>query len=137
VWVFATHVNPLNAAVELKPLWRMSYKCGDAIPSGRPNICAAHPYHVDHFYTTDVNELITYKSSHGYRPDGVEGYVYSATLAQPMGTTALLRAFKAADDDYAIFPFEQKAAMAALGYSGSLTTLGYVYLNSTGARPVY
>ncbi len=137
VWLFSTHVNPLNAAVDLKPLWRLSYKCGDAIPSGRPNICAAHPYHVDHFYTTDVNELITYKSSHGYLPDGIEGYVYPTTQAQPAGTTTLLRAFKLADDDYAVFPFEQKAAMAALGYTGSLTTLGYVYFNATGARPVY
>ncbi len=136
-WVFSTHADPRNASWELAPLWRMSYKCGDPIPSGRPNICAAFPYHIDHFYTTDVGELITFKNSHGYLPDGIEGYVYPVAGGQPAGTAPLLRAFKAADDDYAIFPQNQQASMAALGYTGSVTTLGYVYANTTGARPTY
>ena len=136
VWVFSTHVNPKNPAIELLPLYRLSYKCGDPVPSGRATVCGALPKHVDHFYTTDIQELLVFTPGHGYKPDGIEGYVYPPTIPQPAGTTPLLRAYHAGNDDYAIFPQSKQAAMAAQGFTGNLKTLGFVYLNpATGARP--
>jgi hypothetical protein len=67
----------------------------------------------------------------GYRPDGIEGYIYPTTLRQPSGTVKLMRRYNPARDDHAIFPETELAAMIAQGYtdfSGS-GWLGYVYPN--------
>jgi subtilisin family serine protease len=132
VWVFTTHSNPATPSVELMPLYRLSWKCGD----GGVSICGTNPYHVSHFYTTTLSEAQSYINSNHYQFDGIEGYVYPLSQAQPTGTTALIRAYNSASDDYALFPADQQAAMAAQGYSFYVSYQGYVYRN-TGSRPSY
>ncbi len=46
VWVFTTHENPKLAAVPLAPLYRMSWKCGDATPFP-PLASSVTPRHID------------------------------------------------------------------------------------------
>ncbi|MGE0862107.1 MAG: S8 family serine peptidase [Gammaproteobacteria bacterium] len=135
-WIFTTHTNPSNPSVELRPLLRLSFKCGDYLPPGATSVCADYPYHVDHFYSTDYNEAQTYVSAAGYKIDGVEGYVYPYSYAQPANTEALIRAYNPAVDDHAIFPQSLQASMASQGYTVNVTTLGYVYRNN-GYRPTY
>lgn len=133
VWVFTTHNNPANSSVELLPLYRLSWKCGD----GGTSICAANPKHVSHFYTSSLSEAQSYIGSRYYSFDGIEGYVYPwSGQSKPAGTTWLLRAYNATRDDYALFPEQEQTNMAAQGYVGSVAYLGYVYLN-TGNRPSY
>lgn len=132
VWVFTTHTNPSNPSVELLPLYRLSWKCGD----GGTSVCASNPNHVSHFYTTSLAEAQTYIGSRYYKYDGMEGYVYPSGQRKPSGTTYLMRAYNATRDDYALFPEQEQATMAAQGYTGSVAYLGYVYLN-TGNRPSY
>jgi hypothetical protein len=132
VWIFSTHVNPSSGTVELLPLYRLSWKCGDPGTS----VCASNPKHVSHFYSTSLSEVGTYLSINHYAADGMEGYVYPLSLAQPPNTTLLMRAYNASLDDYALFPQQEQANMASQGYTQALTNLGYVYLNS-GSRPTY
>lgn len=135
VWVFTTHTNPDNPSVELRPLYRLSYKCGDPLPFANP-VCDQNWQHVDHFYSTDINEVNTYVASAGYKVDGIEGYVYPYGYPQPPGTEALIRAYHSARDDHAIFPSSEYINMDAQGYNASVAYLGYVYRND-GNRPSY
>lgn len=130
VWVFSTHVNPFNPSVELMPLYRLSWKCGDPGPS----VCGSNSSHVSHFYTTSLDEA--HRSLVYYAFDGIEGYVHPVSLGQPSGTTFLMRAYNADIDDYAVFPQEEYGNMASQGYTLDVSYLGYAYLNS-GSRPSY
>ncbi|RFC33295.1 MAG: hypothetical protein DID92_2727744756 [Candidatus Nitrotoga sp. SPKER] len=130
VWVFSTHVNPFSTTVELKPLYRLSWKCGDPGVS----VCGTNPNHVSHFYTTSLTEAQSYIGSAFYKLDGIEGYIYPTSLSKPTNATPLLRAYNPTRDDYAIFPQQQQTIMANDGYTQNVTTLGYVYLNN-GSRP--
>ncbi len=106
------------------------------MPPEATSVCSTYPYHVDHFYSTDYSEVQTYVATAGYKLDGIEGYVYPFGYTQPSDTEALVRAYKSAYDDHAIFPESLQASMAADGYTGNVTYLGYVYKN-TGVRPTY
>jgi serine protease len=130
VWVFTTHANPFSTTVELKPLYRLSWKCGDPGVS----VCGTNPKHVSHFYTTSVAEAQSYIGSAYYKFDGIEGYIYPTSLSKPANATPLMRAYNSTRDDYAIFPQQQQTIMANQGYTQNLVTLGYVYLNN-GSRP--
>lgn len=132
-WVFTTHRNPYNSSVELRPLYRLSYKCGDPVQGA--TVCSQYPYHVDHVYSTDYNEAKNYIVA-GYKYDGIEGYVYPYGYAQPPGTELLIRAYKTSIDDHAIFPQSEQANMAGQGYTSYISYLGYVYRNN-GYRPSY
>ncbi len=135
-WIFTTHTNPANPNVELRPLIRLSFKCGDPLPPGATSVCSSYPYHVDHFYSTDYNEALYYVSAAGYKIDGIEGYVYPSGYAQPAATEPLIRAYNPSVDDHAIFPQSLQASMASQGYTANVANLGYVYRND-GYRPSY
>ena len=137
-WVFSTPENPKAASVPLVPLFRLSFACNSAQYSNAssPTACANNPQHTDTTYTTDqagINSLVGI----GYRLDGIEGYIYPKSLAQPIGTVRLLRKYNAARDDHAIFPEPLLTQYQNEGYtlnSGS-DWLGYVYQNSNGNVP--
>ncbi len=138
VWVFTTHQNPKSASVQLEPLMRMSWKCGDRTPQGlAPAVCNTYTKHVD---SVMVNQSeIAYFQYLGYQVDGTEGYVYPKTFAQPAGTVRLMRKYNRARDDFAVFPDTALATMQSNGYTedGNLTDwLGYVYPNVNGNVPI-
>ena len=92
---------------------------------------------MDTTYTADPNGVTSFQSW-GYKLDGIEGYIYPKSLAQPVGTVRLMRKYNPTRDDHAIFPETALSIMASQGYtqnSGS-DWLGYVYPNSTGSTPV-
>ena len=126
VWVISTYQNPVSPGIPLLPLIRMSYKCGDQVPTPNP-ACNSNPNHVDHILSTNVNNEVAAFITAGYKIDGVEGYIYDAAYAQPVGTEPLFRAYNQARDDHAVFPLREQSNMAAQGYTVDLTTLGYVY----------
>ena len=131
VWIFTT---PKIGTTNLVPLYRMSWKCGDASPSP-PAVCTTNPRHTDTTYTTDTTGIATYEGV-GYRLDGIEGYIYPKTISQPSGTVRMMRKYNPARDDHAIFPEPLLSSMTADGYtqdSGS-DWIGYVYVN-TGSVP--
>lgn len=135
VWVFTTPDNPQSATIPLAPLYRLSWKCGDATPYP-PVICSTVPNHTDTVYTTDPSGVATFQSW-GYQVDGIEGYIYPKTIPQPTGTVRLMRKYNVSRDDHAIFPETMLAEMATEGYtedSGS-DWLGYVYPNTNGNVP--
>lgn len=139
VWIFTTHENPHNPAIDLKPLYRMSRRCYVGA-----YICNSTTRDVDHFYTTDYAEVqTTIAMGWGHSFDGIEGYVFPAggSNQQPAGTVPLLRALGAVGSygyKHAIFPSTQQSNMAALGFQYLPKTLGYVYLNPTnGMKPTY
>lgn len=130
VWIFTTPKNPVGGANTLVPLYRMSWKCGDA-SSSPPAVCTSTPRHVDTVYTTDAAGISVYQGL-GYRLDGIEGYIYPKNITQPAGTVKLMRKYNPTRDDHAIFPDTLLSSMIADGYtqdSGS-DWLGYVYVNS-------
>ena len=138
-WIFTTHVNPHNAVVDLKPLYRLSRRCYVGAPS-----CNSDSIDVDHFYTTDYAEVQSMIAmGWGHTFDGIEGYVFPAggTNQQPTGTVPLIRATASVGSPgykHAIFPATMASQMASLGYQYLLKTLGYVYLNPpSGAKPTY
>ena len=135
VWLFTTPENPKSAWIPLVPLYRLSWKCGDATPVP-PTICSSNSNHMDVTYTADTAGVSAFQSA-GYKLDGIEGYLYPKTMTQPAGTVRLMRKYNPARDDHAIFPESQLSAMAALGYtqnSGS-DWIGYVYPNTNGNVP--
>jgi len=137
-WVFSTHRNPFNPSVELAPLMRLSFSCANGYSPSTKSICVTTGnYHADHFYTTDWNEVLAFRSNNGYQYDGIEGYVYPLPLTPQPGMELLLRGYHPGRDDYAIFPQSDQAAMLSQGYTAGLTSLGYVYRNATTYRPVY
>ena len=134
VWIFTTPANPKSPTVPLVPLYRLSWKCADTYPW--PAICDTVYNHMDTTYTTDPAGIAAYESV-GYRLDGIEGYIYPKTLAQPTGTVKLMRKYNPDRDDHVIFAETFLSDYTALGYtqnSGS-DWLGYVYPNSTGGVP--
>ena len=135
-WIINTYVNPV-AANPLVPLIRLSYKCGDPVPT--PNAaCTANAYHVDHALSTNTNNEITGSGGFieaGYKIDGVEGYIYDAAAAQPVGTERLLRAYNPTLDDHAVFPLREQCNMATQGYTLDVTNLGYIYPVTTYPAP--
>lgn len=138
-WIFTTHVNPHNAAVDLKPLYRLSRRCYVGAPA-----CDSYSIDIDHFYTTDYAEVQSMIAmGWGHTFDGIEGYVFPAggTNQQPTGTVALVRALAFVGSPgykHAIFPATLTSQMASLGYQYLSKTLGYVYLNpANGAKPTY
>lgn len=135
VWVFTTDQNPKNAAIPLRPLYRMSWKCGDPSNVGQPYTCNSVPDHVD-TVLVDKDEL-AYFSWLGYQVDGIEGFVYPKTQPQPPGTVRLMRKYHADKDDHAVFPETALSSMVSQGWQYNTNYndwLGYVYPN-TGTMP--
>lgn len=137
VWVFTTAANPKSTTTPLVPLYRLSWRCGDATPYPAA-VCAPtdSPTHIDITYTTELAGITMFKDW-GYKLDGIEGYIYPKSLPQPTGTVKLMRKYNPARDDHAIFPETQLATMAAEGYTADSGSdwLGYVYPNTTGSVP--
>lgn len=96
VSVFTTFKNPLPGGPELVPLYRLSYAC----PSSEPTWCTNHE-HVSHVYATDTSEQ--WISQQGYKVDGIEGYVFPKSMAQPPGAVKLCRKYYSGHDDYILF----------------------------------
>ena len=133
--VHSTHVNP-NGGADLVPLYRMSYRCGDELLTNPPNVfnpvCTPNPAHTSHFYTTDELTVRYYTGYYlngtkdlsnpgtGYKLDGIEGFIFPTTLAQPSGAVRLCRKYDATRDDYVLFP-----GAGANGQDCSSTTDGY------------
>lgn len=135
VWVFTTDLNPKNAAVPLRALYRMSWKCNDPSNVGQPYTCTVKPRHMD-TVLVDKDEL-PYFEWLGYQVDGIEGFVYPKTQAQPLGTVRLMRKYNADQDDHAIFPETAYSSMYSQGWMYDTNYndwLGYVYPN-TGPMP--
>ena len=134
-WIFSTSENPLSGT-PLSPLFRLSFACTHpASPVAQPAACASYPEHMDSTYTTDAAGVAAFQSV-GYLLDGIEGYIYPKTQAQPTGTVRLMRKYNSTRDDHAIFPETLLPQYASEGYtenSGS-DWLGYVYPNY-GTKP--
>ena len=134
-WIFTTRLNPINSNAPLVPLYRLSWKCGDYTPTP-PAVCSSNGNHMDTTYTTDqagINAVVGV----GYKLDGIEGFIYPKTVAQPVGAVRLMRKYAVSRDDHAIFPENEYVTYATQGYtenSGS-DWLGYVYSNSNGTTP--
>ena len=87
-------------------------------------------------YTTDQVGITAFVGV-GYELDGIEGFIYPKTAAQPAGAVRLTREYAISRDDHAIFPENEHVTYATQGYvenSGS-DWLGYVYPTSTGTTP--
>lgn len=110
VWIIGTYQNPVTPGIALLPLIRLSYKCGDPVPTPNP-ACNSNPNHVDHLLSTNVNNEVAAFVTAGYKIDGVEGYVYDAAYAQRAGTEPLLRAYNLSRDDYAVFPLREQSTI--------------------------
>ena len=135
-WVFTTPGNPIMPWIELSPLFRLSWKCGDG--GQWPLICNVVPSHTDTTYTADPAGIAAFTAA-GYSLDGVEGYIYPKTMPRPTGTVRLLRKYNPTNDDHAIFP-EVAAIVADMTNQGYVQNsgsdwLGWVYPNY-GSKPV-
>ncbi|MEO5625266.1 MAG: S8 family serine peptidase [Dokdonella sp.] len=95
--VFVSHVNPLGGT-ELVALNRFSLACFGSSDS----YCSTHPGKLRHVYSTSTSDTSQWLGL-GYRLDGIEGYIYPSTIAQPAGTVKLCRAYDATLHDYALF----------------------------------
>lgn len=141
VWIFTTPQNPKNPSLPLTALYRFSWKCGDHPGTARPvpAVCATNPHHSDFAYATvdQPSEVNHFLVGMGYKLDGIEGYVYPKSMAQPPGTVRLMRKYNSARDDRAIFPETRLAAMMAEGYTLNTGSdwIGYVYPNTNGLVP--
>ncbi|MBK6616182.1 S8 family serine peptidase [Ottowia sp.] len=149
VWVFTTPFNPKTSAKDLEPLYRMSWKCGDALAAPRNNagaapttLCTSNDqyggmYHVDTFLVNKSE--VNYFKSLNYKVDGVEGYVYPKTQPKPVGTQRLMRKYNPALDDTAVFPESALGTMTAKGYTlntNGTDWIGYAYPNpANGVKP--
>ena len=134
-WIFTTRLNPLNSNAPLVPLYRLSWKCGDYSPTP-PAVCSSNEWHMDTTYTTEQAGINAFVNV-GYKLDGIEGFIYPKTVAQPVGAVRLMRKYAVNRDDHATFPENEYSTYAAQGYtenSGS-DWLGYVYPNSGGTTP--
>jgi subtilisin family serine protease len=99
--VFVSHVNPVAGAGELLPLYRYSW---------------TNSSRVSHVYSANQGENWP---SVGYTLDGIEGYIYPPTQAQPIGTVKVCRKYDALRDDYVLF-----AGAGASGLDCSATSDG-------------
>jgi hypothetical protein len=111
-WVFTTPLNPKNASLPLVPLYRFSWRCGDWTPIP-PAACSNNPHHIDTAYSADPVNGISYFEGLGYKLDGIEGYIYPLSMAQPLGTVRLMRKYNPTLDDHAIFPETRLSEMLA------------------------
>lgn len=143
-WIFTTHVNPINPAYDLKPIYRMSRRCYVGAPS-----CNSYSIDVDHYYASDYAEVQSMIAREwGHSLDGIEGYVYpegqipnmpqGTSYPQPANTVKLVSGTAWIPNSpgykHAVYPEGQ----APDGYIYLLKTLGYVYLNpSNGVKPTY
>ena len=134
-WIFTTKLNPLDANTSLVPLYRMSWKCGDYTPTP-PAVCTSNGHHMDTTYTTDQAGINAFAGV-GYKLDGIEGFIYPKTVAQPAGSVRLMRKYSVSRDDHAIFPESEYTTYVMQGYSENSGSewLGYVYPNSNGSVP--
>jgi len=136
-WVFTTPLNPKNASQPLVPLYRFSWRCGDWTPIP-PAACSNNPHHIDTAYSADPVNGISYFEGLGYKLDGIEGYIYPLSTAQPLGTVRLMRKYNPTLDDHAIFPETRLSEMLAAGYTantGYSDSIGFVYPNTNGNVP--
>jgi len=146
VRVFTSYKNPVAGGADLVPLYRLSFVCRDGPSIGA---CLSNPYHISHVYSTDPTEVFTgtmpTPGHAGYTLDGIEGYIFSKALGQPLGTVKLCRKYSQARDDFVLFPGAGSggidcgaSAFEGGSYSQSETYLGYVYAvtsdNSKDAR---
>lgn len=136
VWIFTTDDNPMLFGPDLVPLYRLSFKCGDPSPFP-PDFCDTQPNGMDTAYASTEAQVDTYVS-YGYRVDGIEGYIYPASMEQPSGTVRLLARYNRDIDDYAIFPEDRLADFVSNGWDEVPAPggeLGYVYRNIDGSMP--
>lgn len=137
-YVFTTPKT--NAGESLVPLYRFSWKCGDRTPypTSAPGICSTNLTHVSHAYSADPVNGLTYFKAAGYKLDGIEGYIYPRSIAQPAGTVKLMRKYNPDRDDIAIFPDSYLWYYTTNGYSqniGNTDWIGYVYPNTNSDSP--
>lgn len=137
-YVFTTPKT--NAGESLVPLYRFSWKCGDHTPGApfTPAICSTNLTHVSHGYSADPVNGLTYFKAAGYKLDGIEGYIYPRSIAQPAGTVKLMRKYNPDRDDIAIFPDSYLWYYTTNGYSqniGNTDWIGYVYPNTNSDAP--
>ena len=91
------------------PLYRFSY--GD------------YSLQAIHLYDTNPNV------GSGYVRDGIEGYVYPVSAAQPPGTVRLIRKYNPGTNRWALFPESQLGYFTSIGFTapaGNADVLGYV-----------
>ncbi len=112
VSVFTTFRNPILPSVDLVPLYRLSWRCPNS------SACPQNSNHVSHVYSTNTSER--WVSQQGYSVDGIEGYIFPVTMAQPPGTIKLCRKRDSSRDDYVLFP-----GTGTNGTSCTNTTDGY------------
>lgn len=128
-YVFSTHTK-VNG-VDLDPLIRVSWRCGDGTTDANMTIvCAANPNHVSHLYTTRVDEISSLEAT-GYKIDGIEGYVFPRDASgMPPGVVPLCRYYASARDDWILL-------VEAGGCRSSVSQNAATYLPnpaSTGGR---
>ena len=134
-WVFPAKQNPLDVYTSLIPLYRLSWTCGDYSPTTSA-VCSSNAEHTDTTYTTEQAGIDAFVGV-GYKLDGIEGFVYPKTVAQPVGTVRLMRKYSVSRDDHAIFPENEYVTYVTQGYSENSGSdwIGYVYPNSDGTTP--
>jgi len=118
VYLLSTH-NPVFSDASVEPIFRV-----------RKGVQAYNPDNSDWTLVRE-SELSGFKTG-GFEIDGIEGYVFSScgTECQSAGLVELLRAFNAIDSDYAVFPSTKLSMMQSLGFTGSVTSLGFVFPNT-------
>ncbi|HEU4663104.1 MAG TPA: S8 family serine peptidase [Dokdonella sp.] len=135
--IFVSHVNPLGGA-ELVALNRFSRTCFGS----SDGYCNTQPDKLWHVYSTSASDASQWLSL-GYRLDGIEGYVYPSTIAQPPGTVKLCRAYDSTRHDYALFlgtGAGGTSCTATDGYTGgaydqSPVSLGWVF-SARDSQPI-
>jgi hypothetical protein len=124
--VFTTFKNPVAPLPELVPLYRLSRPCSGPSDQNCPN----HE-HVSHAYSTDLSTETWIQN--GYRLDGIEGYIFPKTFAQPSGTVKVCRKYYGLDansvlhDDYILFPGTGPTGTDCSSSTDGYTTTGNVY----------
>lgn len=162
--VFTSRANPFGG-LDLVPIYRMSYRCGDELstsPPSSPNpACSTNPSHVSHFYATDEYAVRVYTGYYvngvrdlanpgiGYKLDGIEGFIHSPLGSQPATMYKLCRKYDYSRDDYVLFPGggvnHTDCSATTDGYSGGNYTgtalgsdfIGWIYAatNTLGIVP--
>ena len=94
---------------------------------------------VNHAYTTEVAGISAFESV-GFALDGIEGYIYPNSIAQPAGTVKLYRKHHPTLDRYVLFPENQYNHFIGQGFTGTVGSewIGYVCPNplpNTGVCP--
>ena len=118
IFVFTMPRDSLGVA--LTPLFRASY----VNPDINPNTIALR-----HYIAAGQAERDAVTSNVDWFIDGVEGYLYSASGAQPAGTSRILRGFNPTSLNWVLFPESDLALWQSYGFTGAATVVGYTYLN--------